>query len=116
MADLIGDKAGLAMEFESDEVNDDIDYEERLLQRNGKTLVIIPSIFRPVWCTILEITSDVMNKPHAISSEFTDLPPPIKHSTTLDMFTVGLPSILLAHVMDFSTSEILYSHSSLGNT
>ncbi len=37
LAYVIGDEAGLAMEFESDEeVDDDIDYEEWFLRRNRK--------------------------------------------------------------------------------
>ncbi len=46
LAVVIGDKAGLDMEFESDEkVDIDINYEEWFLWRNSKTLVIIQSIF-----------------------------------------------------------------------
>ncbi len=38
LADMIGDEAGLAMEFESDEeVDSDVDYKKWFLQKNGKT-------------------------------------------------------------------------------
>ncbi len=38
LADVIGNKSGLAMEFESDEeVDSDVDYKKWFLQKNGKT-------------------------------------------------------------------------------